>query len=122
VGRRVAYRAHIEGRQRVLLPGKSRRPNGKAVRHVEAEQFFEGADPAAFARKSAHFLTELNAIHPFREGNGRAQLTFFLLLAARAGHRLDFERLDPGAVMAAMIASFEGDEKPLVDVIAGLLT
>jgi cell filamentation protein len=38
------------------------------------------------ARKAAHFLAELNALHAFREGNGRTQLTFFALLADRAGH------------------------------------
>ncbi len=32
------------------------------------------------------FLAELNAIHAFREGNGRSQLTFFALLADHAGH------------------------------------
>jgi cell filamentation protein len=35
----------------------------------------------AFSVKAAHFLAELNAIHAFREGNGRTQLTFFTLLA-----------------------------------------
>ena len=30
-----------------------------------------GLDAASFADKAAHFLAELNAIHPFREGNGR---------------------------------------------------
>jgi cell filamentation protein len=31
----------------------------------------------------AHFLAELNAIHPFREGNGRTQLTFAVLLGVQ---------------------------------------
>jgi cell filamentation protein len=48
-----------------------------------------------FAEKAAHFLGELNAIHAFREGNGRTQLTFFALLAHRAGQPLDLEKLDP---------------------------
>jgi Fic/DOC family len=32
------------------------------------------------------FLAVLNAIHPFRDRNGRTQLAFLALLAARAGH------------------------------------
>ena len=40
-----------------------------------------------FATKAAHFLAVLNAIHPFREGNGRTQLTFLTLLAERPGIR-----------------------------------
>lgn len=51
----------------------------------------------------------LNAIHPFREGNGRTQLTFTALLAARVGHPLKLSRLDPANFLKAMIASFFGD-------------
>ncbi|WP_225130127.1 MULTISPECIES: Fic family protein [unclassified Bradyrhizobium] len=43
----------------------------------------------------AHFLSELNVIHAFREGNGRTQLSFFLLLADHAGHPIDLEDLEP---------------------------
>jgi cell filamentation protein, protein adenylyltransferase len=75
-----------------------------------------------FAEKAAHFLAELNAIHAFREGNGRTQLTFFALLADRAGQKLDLENLDPDVVLRAMIASFNGNESELVTVITGLIT
>lgn len=74
-----------------------------------------------FAKQAAHFLAELNAIHPFREGNGRAQLTFLMLLAEQAGHPLNHERLEPKRVMDAMIASFGGDEAPLNDILAQLM-
>jgi hypothetical protein len=59
---------------------------------------------------SAHFLAELNAIHAFREGNRRAQLSFFALLADQASQPLDLENLDPDAMLNAMIASFDGDQ------------
>ena len=74
-----------------------------------------------FAGKSAHFLSELNAIHAFREGNGRTQLSFFLLLAEQAGHSIDFEKFDPDAFLEAMITSFKGDETPLAAVIENLV-
>ena len=35
--------------------------------------------------------------HAFREGDGRTQLTFFALLAERAGQPLDLEKLDSDA-------------------------
>ena len=50
------------------------------------ERCFSGLRPEQFSIRTAHFLAELNAIHAFREGNGRTQLAFFTLLAARAGH------------------------------------
>jgi cell filamentation protein len=55
----------------------------------------------------------LNAIHPFREGNGRTQTMFLALLADQAGYRLWFERLRPKSFLAAMIQSFYGDEQTL---------
>jgi cell filamentation protein len=75
---------------------------------------------AGFARDAAHVLAELNAIHPFREGNGRAQLTFLALLANRAGHPLELERLDPGMMLDAMIQSFNSNEGPLAATLEAL--
>ncbi len=80
-----------------------------------------GLDKATFASKAAHFLSELNAIHPFREGNGRTQLSFLALLAEQAGHPLDMERLDPQGILEATIESFGGDEAGLARQIASLL-
>lgn len=77
--------------------------------------------PETFAAMAAHFLSELNAIHPFREGNGRTQNVFLILLADQAGHPLDLDHLDPPALLQAMIASFHGDEKPLAHLIRGLI-
>jgi cell filamentation protein len=70
---------------------------------------------------AAHFLAELNAIHPFREGNGRTQLSFLTLLAAQAGHPLALNRMNPKDMLAAMIASFKSDEAPLASLIEGLV-
>ena len=93
----------------------------KAFDGLAKENFFKGLDADAFATKAAHFLAELNAIHPFREGNGRVQLSFLLLLAENAGHMLDLDRLDPESFMVAMIASFDGEEGPLANLIRGFL-
>jgi cell filamentation protein len=83
--------------------------------------YLQNLDRQTFADKAAHFLAELNAIHAFREGNGRSQLTFFALLADHAGHPLKIEKLNPDEMLAAMIASFDGDERRLADVIHGLI-
>lgn len=82
---------------------------------------FRGLDADAFAAKSANFLAELNAIHPFREGNGRTQLLFLKLVANAAGHHIDFTKLDPPAMLDAMIASFHGNETLLATQIRRLI-
>lgn len=76
----------------------------------------------AFVTDAAHLLAELNALHPFRDGNGRTQLTFLALLATRANHPLHLERLEPTRFLAAMVASFSGDERLLADELRGLIT
>jgi cell filamentation protein len=82
---------------------------------------FSGLSRIEFAKKAAHFLAELNAIHPFREGNGRTQLSFLGIVAEQADHPLDFEKLEPDKILAAIIESFAGDEEQLRRVIADLI-
>ena len=80
-----------------------------------------GSSEADFLGEANDFLAELNAIHPFREGNGRSQLAFMHLLSRRAGHPLYLDRVDPKTFMPAMIASFLGDAGPLRKELQKLL-
>jgi cell filamentation protein len=89
---------------------------------LKAKRYLEKMPAKEFAENSAHFLAELNAIHAFREGNGRTQLTFFALLGDRSGHTLDLEKLDPDAMLHAMTASFDGGESELTVVIKELIS
>lgn len=52
---------------------------------LQRQRYLRGLTPDDFAPRGAHFLAELNAIHPFREGNGRTQMAFMTLIARRAG-------------------------------------
>ena len=78
--------------------------------------------PELFATAAAHFLATLNAIHPFREGNGRTQTSFLALLADYAGHPLDLDRLAPKRFLGAMIESFHGLEGSLAKEIRQLIS
>jgi cell filamentation protein len=75
----------------------------------------------AFAEAAAQFLGELNAIHPFREGNGRSQLAFMHLVGLRAGRPFDFAGVKRETFMPAMIASYDGDYGPLARELEKLL-
>ena len=70
-----------------------------------------------FAREAAHFIAEVNAIHPFREGNGRTQLAFLRLLCLNAGWRFDASVLERERVISAMIASFDGKPDALTELV-----
>ncbi len=64
-------------------------------------------DREAAAAALAEFLGELNALHPFRDGNGRTQRAFLRQLAATAGWRLDWTGLNRSENIEASIARDE---------------
>ena len=87
---------------------------------LRADEYLQGLSRMDFAEKASHFLSWLNQIHPFREGNGRTQMAFMAALGARAGHPLDLAGLDEVAFLEAMIRSFHGDEASLRDQFLAL--
>ena len=107
-GSMFCYPEHIAAQMRALFT------------HLKSRRFLHGLSRDAFIVEVVAFLAELNAIHPFRDGNGRTQLAFLDILAAYAGHPLAFERLQPDSMLVAMVASFRGDEEPLRQVIRHL--
>lgn len=74
-----------------------------------------------FTERLAHYLGEVNAAHPFRDGNGRTQRAFFGQLARDAGYRIAWEGLDPERNVEASIASHNGDDTKLRDMLSDLI-
>lgn len=79
----------------------------KILDHLASENFLQGADSRAFCERAAYFLGEMNAIHPFREGNGRTQREFLRELAVEAGYELAWDLVTQEEIQAASIASFQ---------------
>lgn len=73
------------------------------------------------AIRLAHYLSEINALHPFREGNGRVQRTFIAALANEAGYLLDYSDLSQEEIYPVIRAAFNGDETSLTQIIRGRL-
>ena len=108
-----------------ITRGESRFCN---VRHIQsysntvfsalaAEKYLVDLEPKDFANRLAHYLSEINAIHPFREGNGRVQRLFISQLAEHAGYSLDYSALDQTGLYLVMQKSFLGNIQPLADLI-----
>lgn len=71
-----------------------------------------------FAEKSANFLMEINALHPFREGNGRTQRIFLNQLAENAGYKMDLNLIEKEKFTEAVtMASRDLNPKPLEALI-----
>lgn len=58
-------------------------------------------DDEAFVAGAAELLSDLNFLHPFRDGNGRTQRAFLDDVAAVSGHRLTWANVDATAHAAA---------------------
>lgn len=74
-----------------------------------------------FIGRLAEFLADVNTLHPFREGNGRAQRAFFSQLAHDAGHHIDWVRIDPVRNVAASAAAHHGDLASLTAMLNDLV-
>ena len=84
---------------------------------IEENHLASVSNPQHFAERAAHYIADINAVHPFREGNGRCQLTLLDILMQVAGLEMIENNIDENEFMNAMIASFAGDKGPLVDAI-----
>lgn len=74
---------------------------------IRKEDELKNLSPERFAERAAEHVSELNAVHPFREGNGRVLRAFLEMLAANAGHNVDLCRIDPEAWHEASVQGFQ---------------
>ncbi len=88
---------------------------------LAAQDYLRGLDRQAFAAGAGRLLGDLNALHPFRDGNGRSQRGFIQLLARDAGWQLAWARVDP-AENARRSATAMADPDALVPLVEGILT
>jgi cell filamentation protein len=87
---------------------------------LEKEKHLAGLSKADFCDRAAFYLSEINALHPFREGNGRAQREFISHLAYKNGYYIEWKNLKQDEMIKASIASFkQGDYSALASYIRG---
>jgi cell filamentation protein, protein adenylyltransferase len=88
--------------------------------HLAREKNLAGLDPERFSTRAAHYPGDLNALHPFREGNGRAQREFIGHVARASGYSIAWENVGQPRMLEGMIDSFRGhSSKPGPFIEAG---
>jgi len=93
----------------------------KTFEDLKKERHLSGADLKRFCSRGAHYLGEINAVHPFREGNGRTQREFMRALALKNGYALDWSRVSRDQMMEASKQSFRRDNLGLDKVLKSAL-
>jgi cell filamentation protein len=82
----------------------------EALGKLRAERFLQGLPKTEFAHRAAYYLGEINAIHPFREGNGRTQREFIRQVAQQSGYVLSWAGFTAEQNIGASIRSHTGGD------------
>ncbi len=89
----------------------------KTLDELKRESNLNGAGLERFTKRGAYYLGEINAIHPFREGNGRAQREFVRQLSQSNGLVIDWKRVSREEMIEASRRSLRLDNIGLEDVL-----
>ena len=92
----------------------------KLFADARAKEGFRGLPRDEFFDRLGNHINEINAIHPFREGNGRTMRHHAAQLARDAGHPIRIASIDKTAWMEASRHGFQtGDHRGMTAVLAG---
>jgi len=89
----------------------------KIMGDLRNENFLKGLGTTRFIERTAFYMGEVNALHPFREGNGRTAREFFRQLSLNANYLLDFGKTDNEKLLIADIEAFNGRYDDLVKIL-----
>lgn len=76
---------------------------------LKKENFLLDTASEEISGRLSYYLSEINAIHPFREGNGRVQRIFIEQLAQNAGYHVDFSQVSAEEMISASERAFACD-------------
>ena len=92
----------------------------KLLNELKSENYLEGLSKEDLTQRLAYYLSELNVLHPFREGNGRTIREFIRELALKNGYVLNLSNVSPSDFLRASIKSIV-DTTDLSNLIAACL-
>lgn len=72
---------------------------------LKKENYLIGLDKNNLAIRLAYYMSELNVLHPFRDGNGRTIREFIREIALRCGFILDLRESTPKEMFEATVKS-----------------
>ncbi|PKH23870.1 cell filamentation protein Fic [Enterobacterales bacterium CwR94] len=90
----------------------------KLMAELAEEHFLTGLDHEKFAARLAYFYCELNVLHPFREGNGRALRIFFEHLIIHCSYEVDWSLVERESWIAANKAGVNGGLQGLTAIFS----
>ena len=77
----------------------------RLLNKLKEEKYLDNLPKEKLAERLAYYLSELNVLHPYREGNGRTTREFIRELALKNGYILDLRKVSPKDFLNACIKS-----------------
>ena len=91
---------------------------GTLFSELESERWLTGLELESFLGRAAYYVCEINAVHPFREGNGRVIRFYLDVLSARARSDIfDWTLAGEEEYLRACVAGFAEDYGPMIAVL-----
>ena len=88
---------------------------------LKKEKYFLKQNKEQLVNSLADLLADLNALHPFREGNGRTQREFIRYIAGINGYGLDWSLVTSDENIVASYESVNGDNSKLQALIKRII-
>lgn len=94
----------------------------KLFSQLEKSDFLVDLNREELIESAAELYGEINVVHPFREGNGRAQRLLFEHIIINTGHDVTWEPITQDEWIRANEMAFFGDSGPLELIFAKCIT
>lgn len=89
----------------------------KLTDRLKDDGYLKGLDKRDFSKALSFYMSELNIIHPFREGNGRVIREFIRCLAKKNEYILNWALTDGAKLLESTIYSVDNSLDHLIDCI-----
>lgn len=87
---------------------------------LQKDNYLCGLERGEFCDKLSYYFNEINAAHPFREGNGRTQRAFCDLLTHQAQYSLNWKKVTREEYLQASIAGFNGHYEAMTEIFKSI--
>ena len=85
---------------------------------LQHENWLEGLDKEPFLERVAYYICEINAVHPFREGNGRIIRLYIDTLAVRSiADLFDWTLTTQDQYLKACIDGFQQNYRSMLTIL-----
>lgn len=84
---------------------------------LKKERYLRELGRPKFVDRAAHYFGEINALHPFREGNGRAQRAFMDQVALHGGRAFYWSGIQQSEMIDACVRDMYGDSARLAALL-----